>query len=348
LPAVMLEELTLVDTPGLASTSPESSEVTRQLLSENTLDAAGAADAIIFCINTPLKDAEAEAVSLFRSGRAGMRLTSGTAVAVLTKADCLTGDRRTTWKEAVALSRKLSMDHADLFAGVAPVIGLLAETARTGALRERHAQLLATLAAEWAPQTIEAVLRHEKLFCDHSGPGDAAQRMELVQLLGLFGIGALLENLQGGAPATATEMTRIALQVSGFDEISNWLRFQLGSRASAMKARAHLQILLEKAQAAREPEFYDCAQALLDRPEMFELQVFRLAGRLAAGRVKPPPGLAEQIWILLSTGLPAVSGREAAQQASEWREWAMLADSESQSAARVMVRAWQLAAQGQA
>ena len=65
------------------------------------------ADAIIFCINTPLKDAEAEAVRLFRSGRAGLPLTGGTAIAVLTKADLLaaadrlTHDRRATWKKAI-------------------------------------------------------------------------------------------------------------------------------------------------------------------------------------------------------------------------------------------------------
>jgi hypothetical protein len=43
-------------------------------------------------------------------------------------------------------------NHADLFAGVLPVIGLLAEAARTGGLREHHARLLAELARDWSPE----------------------------------------------------------------------------------------------------------------------------------------------------------------------------------------------------
>src|SRR5208283_711649 len=172
-----------------------------------TLDAARTADAIIFCINTPLKDAEAEAVRLFRSGRAGLRLTGGTAVA--------------------DLAQKLSTDHADLFADVLPVIGLLAETARTGALREYHARLLAALAREWSPETAGPILLHEKLFYAQPGPGDAGQRQELVALLGLFGIGTVLDELRAGAPATAAGITQIALQASGFSEMSRRLRIQL-------------------------------------------------------------------------------------------------------------------------
>lgn len=344
LPAVLLEQITLLDTPGLASTNLETSEVTQRLLKENTINAAGAADAIIFCINTPLRDAEAEAVRVFRSEQAGLCLTGGTAIAVLTKADRLTPDRRKTWKEAVDLSQSLSTKHADLFASVAPVIGLLAETARTGALRERHARALLALAREWDPQKAEHLLQDERLFCGHQASVDAKLRKELVSLLGLFGIGALIEELRGGAPAAAAEMTRIALRVSGFDRMNRLLQIHLGERSDVLKAGAQLHILLGRAQAAGDRGIFSAAQALLDRPEMFELQLFGLAKQLASGRVRPPAGLVEQAWIVLSTGLPAVTGQEAARRVREWREWSLLTDGEGQSFARVMIRAWQLAA----
>jgi hypothetical protein len=352
LPAELLEQVTLLDTPGLASTNLDTSAVTKELLTSDTLDAARTADALIFCINTPLKDAEAEAVQLFRSGRAGLSLTGGTAVAVLTKADLLappdrlTHDRRATWKRAADLAHRLSTDHADLFADVLPVIGLLAETALTGAIRGYHARLLGLLAQEWSPEITAPVLLHEDLFYEQEGPGETTQRRELVALLGLFGIGTVLDELREGAPATSTKITEIALEASGFKGMRESLRIQLGSRADVLKSGAQLNILLDKAQAAGEWDIFNDAQKLLDRPEMFELKVFGLAKLLASGRVKPPPGLADQAWILLSTGLPRVSGQEAAGKAREWREWAMLTNLEGKALARVMVQAWQLAAQG--
>lgn len=354
LPADLLEQVTLIDTPGLASTSAETSEITQDLLEADTLNAARSADAIIFCINTPLKDAEAEAVKLFRSGRAGLRLNGGTAVAVLTKvdllaqADRLTYDRRHTWKRASDLARKLSTDHADLFAGVLPVIGLLAETARTGALRERHARLLGALSKAWSADTARSALLHEQLFYEQEGPGDAEQRHELVALLGLFGIEALLDELRlGTLSATAEQITRLALQVSGFEDMSKRLLFQLGSRSDVLKSGEQLNTLLSVARAAGDRTVFNAAQELLDRPEMFELRVYQLAQLLASGQAKPPPSLADQAWVLLSTGLPSVSGQEAALRVREWREWGMLADEKGRSLMRVMVRAWQLAARGQ-
>ena len=143
------------------------------------------------------------------------------------------------------------------------------------------------------------------------------------------------------------ELTRIALRVSGFDQVSRQLQVQLGSRADVLKAGAQLHLLLERADAAGERGIFDAAQGLLDRPEMFELQIFGLAKLLASGDVTLPPGLAEQAWILISTGLPVVSGAEAMRRAAEWREWAGLTDGAGRLVARVMVRAWQLAARGE-
>ena len=129
-----------------------------------------------------------------------------TKVDLLTSADRLTHDRRATWKQASDLAQKLSTNHADLFAGVLPVIGLLAETARTGAMREHHARLLA---APWPGNGAgddQGRPLHEKLFCTQAGPGNADKRQELVALLGLFGIGTLIDELRDGAAATAAEI----------------------------------------------------------------------------------------------------------------------------------------------
>ena len=113
------------------------------------------------------------------------------------------------------------------------MIGLLAETARTGALREYHARLLAALAARGARRAPAPSCCTRRSSTARS-PGNTAQRQELVALLGLFGIGTVLDELRDGAPATAAAMTQIALRASGFDEMSRRLRIQLGSRSDVM------------------------------------------------------------------------------------------------------------------
>src|SRR5581483_9411447 len=114
------------------------------------------------------------------------------------------------------------------------------ETAQTGALREYHARLLGALATAWSPEDTAPVLLHEKLFCSREGPGDAALRQELVALLGLFGIGTVLDELREGAAATATSITQISLRASGYDEMRRRLRIQLGSRSDVLKSGAQL------------------------------------------------------------------------------------------------------------
>ncbi|TDV56157.1 dynamin family protein [Actinophytocola oryzae] len=63
LPVEWLDDagLVLVDAPGMASTSTEKSALTERIVAD-TEDAAADADALLFCVNGPLKDDEAAAV----------------------------------------------------------------------------------------------------------------------------------------------------------------------------------------------------------------------------------------------------------------------------------------------
>lgn len=335
--------LTLVDTPGLASTSTERSVLTERIVAD-TEDAAADAGALLFCVNGPLKDDEEAAVRRFKAGRAGGRLTGGTAIGVLTRADQQFGDdRRLMWKRATELSRKMSVQHADLFNVVVPVIGLLAETATTGALRERHARGLGQLARAWHPGRSDDALSHATVFLDEPGPLTKEERQELVDLLGLYGIAELLDAVRAGTPPHAAALTAVARQASGYDEMSTRLRHALGERADVLKAAAALEELIARARKAGDHSVHDQAQILLDRKEMFPLRIMEMAQYLAQNRVRPPAGLAEEAWIAVTTGLPGVNAREAALRAAAWREWAALTDSVGQWVARIMVRAWQLA-----
>jgi Dynamin family len=345
LPVDLLSRASLVDTPGMASTSTEKSALTERIVGD-TEDAAVAADALLFCVNSQLKDDEADAVRRFKAGRAGLRLTGGTAVGVLTRADQLTGDRRTVWKQATELSRRMSVQHADLFSVVVPVIGLLAETVTTGALRERHARALGRLALAWNPDDTETALSHKDMFLEWTGPVDRPERQELLDLLGLFGIAELLSAIRSGTAPHAAALTAVARAISGIDDMTARLRHALGERADVLKAAAALDELIARAREAGDHSVHDRAQTLLDRKEMFPLRIMEMAQYLANNRVRPPAGLAEEAWIAVTTGLPRVTPREAAIRAAAWREWAGLTDAVGQWVARIMVRAWQLAVRG--
>ena len=345
LPVTLLQRWTFIDTPGMASTTDATSAVTRRLLSD-TQESASGADALVFCVNGPLRGDEAEAVQVFRSGIGGQRLTGGTAVALLTKADQLSDDRTTTMKSASEQAQRMSVQHADLFAAVVPVVGLLAQTAATGALRETHARALAELSRAWNPDDANEALIHASEFLAWPGPVESSLRQELIGLLGLFGVGELLDALRAGTAPNATELTAVARAASGFDAMTARLEFALGSRADVLKAARAVAQLMSNARHSGASDVYGAGQALLDRPEMFPLRVLEVARLLASGQVQPPAGLVEQAWIVVTSGVPAASPRDAAAAATAWREWMMLTDGEGQRVARIMIRAWQLAASG--
>lgn len=340
----LLERATVIDTPGLASTNSETSAVTQRLLADSE-HAAVSADALLFCVNGPIKDDEAEAVRAFRAGPGQVRLTSGSAVAILTKADEMSEDRRSTLKDAEKLARSMSEKHADIFGGVIPVVGLLAETATTGALQESHAWALAELARAWSVDLADGVLLHRQMFLEQPGPVGSDVRDALYRLLGRYGIAELLDALRGGTRPDAGALTAVARRASRYDEMEGRLRTALGPRADMLKAGAALQVLMDCARDVGDLGVYDDAQRLLDRPEMFPLQLLDMSRVLASGRVRPPRGLAEQAWMAVTVGLPRVRRREAAGYARDWRTWSALTDVAGRSVARVMVRAWQLAAE---
>jgi hypothetical protein len=343
LPVPLLERATLIDTPGLASTNTENSDVTERML-HDTSDSAARADALLFCVNGPIKEDEEAAVRQFGSGPGAGRLSGGSTVGILTRADQIGADPLTSWKSASELAAEMSTRHADLFSSVVPVVGLLAETATTGALRERHARALHALAGAWNADDSRFVLAHRRTFLSEPGPVTEPERRELLQLVGQYGLGEMLERIRSGARSDAASLTEVARAASGIEEMLRRIREFLGRRADVLQAAGALGELMDSAYEAGEYGLYDAAQTLLDRPEMFQLRLMTVAQQLASGAVTPPAGLVEQAWIAVQTGLPRTSRREAARASAAWKQWALLADGAGQRLARVMVRAWQLAA----
>jgi hypothetical protein len=344
MPLPLLEEATLVDTPGLASAETENSVVTERML-HDTEESAAWADALLFCVNGPLKEDEAVAVRAFTGGRGAKRLTGATAIGILTRADQVAQDPLTSWTAATSLARDMATRNTELFSAVVPVVGLLAETAQTGALREPHARALGDLARAWKPDVAHDALASPMMFREEDGPAEKPMRTELLDLLGQFGVGTMLDRIRSGTRPDVVSLTREAAAASGVAAMSAQIRRSLDSRSDVLKASGVLEELMDSAYDAGDRSLYDAAQSMLDRPEMFPLKVIGMGRQLATGEVKPPAGLIEQAWITVQTGLPRTTKAEAARAAAEWKQWAELTDGAGQRLARVMVRAWQLAAE---
>jgi Dynamin family len=343
MPAPLLRRTTLIDTPGLASTNENISDVTQRMM-DDTSDSAARADALLYCVKDALQNDEAEAVRSFRRGSGARRLSAITAIGILTRADEFGGDRRTAWQQACEMARTMTQRHAHLFAAVVPVVGLLAETAGTGALQERHARALADLAASWTPQAQGYALASPEVFAIEPGAVGGEMRAELLALLGFFGMNEALNRQRAGVRAGATELNALAAAASGIGEVHRQLETSLYGHADLLKAAGVLDALRQAAMAAGDDKINDHAQRMLDEPAMFPLRVVEMAQILAAGEVLLPRLLQEQVRRAVQTGLPPVTSAEADRQAGQWRAWERLADADGRRIARVMVRAWQLTA----
>jgi hypothetical protein len=352
LPTPLLKRVTLIDTPGLVSANTDLSDVPIRM-SEDTGESAAHADALLYCVNGPLTPDEADDIHAFRQGTGARRLTGGTAIGVLTRADQTGGDPQLASERAAEFAGIMSRRHADLFAAVVPVVGLLAETAETGALREGHARALGELVAAWSPEVIRFALFSHEMFLVEPGPVRHEMRRELLGLLGQYGLIKGLDHLRSGAPPHAPELTRVMRDLSGIVELRRHMTALLSRRVQVLKAARALEDLTESARQASDSSLFNIAQQMLDKPEMFPLQVIEMSRLIATNHVKLPARLHEQTRLIVDSWfngqselLPRATSAEAVRAVRDWRDWAQLTDLAGRKVAIVMVRAWQLAAEG--
>ena len=335
-----LRELTLVDTPGLASAGrPDLSARTERLLTQDTLSSAEAADVLLFVLNGPMKDDEHAAVEAFRL--ASSRGPGATALAVLTKADKLSPDPAQAWKAARDMAEHLADTHRSLFATVVPVVGLLAETGCLG-LVEHEAADLRALAESWSAEETELALSDAELFCTLPAAVPEGRRRALLQdRLDLFGAGELLTAVRDGRARTAHALSDLALEVSGLPHLRQAIGAEVTARSDALKAG--------RALASLEAAAYlpGATAGLRDSLERLALSGAFLPVRLAqaravvsSGRVVLPSPLAEQLdEASASGGVGRLDDASVNARVVEWKRWALLASEAGRRVADVMVEA---------
>lgn len=235
-PAPGLKEMTLIDTPGIASLSGDVSARSTSFLTP--LDTPSEADAIIYLMRH-MHASDLRFLESFADTAAGR---SGTvnAIAVLSRADEVGAGRIDSLLSAGDIAERYRRDHnlRKLALGVVPVAGLLAQSARTMRQPDFHAlELLAGMNRE----AREKMMLSADRFLRATDPKGmtAEARASLLERYGLFGIRLAVVLLRNGFDQP-TPLAHELARRSGLDPLLETVGRQFQARAEALKARTAL------------------------------------------------------------------------------------------------------------
>ncbi len=235
-PAKGLRELTLIDTPGIASLSGDVSARSTNFLTPR--DAPSEADAVVYLMRhlhaTDLKFLEA-----FKDTAAGQ---SGTvnALAVLSRADEIGAGRIDSLISAGEIAERYRRDGTlrSLALGVVPIAGLLAQSART--LRQAEFTALRELAKLDRSERERMLLSADRFARPAAGMQAGPEvRAALLERFGLFGIRLATALIRGGV-SEPTALAHELARRSGLDDLLGLMSGQFQARAAQLKARTAL------------------------------------------------------------------------------------------------------------
>jgi hypothetical protein len=213
LPSRAIENITLIDTPGLATLTSSNEAATRRFLIdgfEQTRNASTDADAVVFLFDSTPRADEVSFLS-------DLDFTPLNTLGVLSRADGFGEGALSRTADPIEHARahagELAKQLGDKVFGVLPVAGLLAETSHTGQLTEADARALAALAS-YSPLDLFDLL-------ESSEPGSVPpmQRDRLVDLVGEYGM-VLGREIAGQG---AYELNNWLSQRSGIQELQRTL-----------------------------------------------------------------------------------------------------------------------------
>ena len=283
-PSQSLRTQTLIDTPGIASLSSDTSARAGAFLAPD--DAPSQADAVVYLMRhlhaTDVRFLE----SFYDQGVA--RATPINTIAVLSRADEIGVGRLDALNSARRIARRYRADDKirGLCQTVVAVAGLLAQTGRT--MRQQEFAALTALAA--LPRTeLDGMLLSVDRFVRVESGLDPDARARLIDRFGLFGVrlGATLIRQGVTDPsALAAELVRR----SGLDDLRSLLTTQFAERRDLLKARSALLavdlVLTREPRPAAAPLAAEVERILAGAHEFAEL---RLLATIRAGVVKLPP-----------------------------------------------------------
>lgn len=336
-PSPILSEMTLVDTPGLASLSEEISRRSSETLLPG--DSTSPVDAVIYL----LRHLHATDAEFLRDLGGEGRPTSGpaTTLGVLSRADEVGGGRIDSLIAAERVAERYRRDPSvrALCLDVVPVAGLLAEGGRT--LRQGEFEALVELAGLERGAREDLLIAVDR-FVSTPLPGLVASppemRRRLLGRLGVFGIRLSLVLVRDGFD-TASALSEELVRRSGLVRLTDDVITQFSARAEGLKSRSALAALRSE---IRQDDGSWAGDELTDRvhrawlgnhhpQEMLLLSTLRAAvpaglsqtDREEAERVIGGHGLSPAARLGLPTEVDAPGVHEAVvEQVSRWRRLA--------------------------
>ena len=290
-PSSRLRDVTLIDTPGIASLSTEVSERVSVLLPTDD-ERPQTADAVLYL----LRHAHASDIRFledFHDDELG-RGTPVNAVGVLSRADEIGSCRLDALDIATRVAGRYQQDQRirRLCPLVIPVSGLLGQAGTT--LREEEYRALSRIAALPEAVMADLLLTADRLIADQGRSPTAdltpLERRHLIDRLGLFGVRFSVMLIRTGAVRSATELAIRLAGSSGLDELRDVLLHQFSERSQLLRARSALASVraVIRRGGCREPDLLDVTAEEI-ASSAHEFREIRLLNDLRSGVLTVQP-----------------------------------------------------------
>ena len=235
-PLDALKSVILIDTPGIASLSADTSARAATFLVPEA--SSSDADAVVYLMRH-LHPSDVKFLEAFRDSAAGATRTV-CAVGVLSRADEIGSGRIDSLVSAGKVARRYERDGglASLVLGVIPVAGLVAEGART--LREAEFAAFRTLAALERADREKLLVSADRFIRDSTTTDlGADERAALLDRFGIFGVRLATALIRAGA-STSSDLSRELVEQSGLIPLQQFVRDQFRTREVTLKVRGVL------------------------------------------------------------------------------------------------------------
>ncbi|MGH3433275.1 MAG: dynamin family protein [Thermocrispum sp.] len=381
----VLQDMTVIDTPGLGSLDAASVRRTESLLGasgkhrrpgeqpaddeeeqesteldDTSRNAVAGAEAVLYVVTQSVRADDQQALAAFTAATASRDAGPVNAIAVLNKADTIPaesvqGADGDVWKAASILAERQASTLKPRVADVLPVIGLLAESAETGAFTSGDADALRAL-AQLEEDVLETMLLSADVFTSWECEVAEGTRIRLLERLDLFGVRAGVQAIRADPAITAGSLRRTILDSSGLEAVRARLNTVFAARADGIKAAAALASITALAHAAEDAaeraRVHDAIEVLLAKPEAHQLRLLEALTLVASGAVDMPEDLTEEVLrvgsnadLRLQLGMPDADRPALAEHALEragwWRSFASFGATPAQSrVAHVVHRAY--------